>query len=185
MKSMTLLLAPLIFGSVLCFYPSVATAQTTSGTRSSSPDDDRQVLKALLEEMRQLRLALQHTQAVSQRIQVTLERLRLQQDRVDSIRDLLDTTRARLNELRNVKPQLEERVKTADETLAQTVDQSKRTELELQIKELKAGIGRLSREEEQKRQADSDLSAELQSAQAKLNELQNQLDGMMRQLEAP
>ena len=61
---------------------------SASGQSRSSPDtsqaDDRQIMQALVYEMRQLRLAVQRTNVISHRLQITLERLRLQQARVDS-----------------------------------------------------------------------------------------------------
>lgn len=72
-------------------------------------EDDKQVLKALLEEVRQLRLALQRSNAVSHRLQITVERLRLQQARVDSLTRSLDNVRVRVTDLKSARPQIESR----------------------------------------------------------------------------
>jgi hypothetical protein len=67
------------------------------------PQEDRQVLRALLDEMRQLRLTLQRANAVNHRMQITVERLRLQQGRVDSIARSLENVRSRMTDLKTAR----------------------------------------------------------------------------------
>ena len=71
------------------------------------------------------------------------------------------------------------------ELLNRTTDAAKRSEMEAQIKQTKARLNAQSREEEQSRQRELELTADLQAAQTKLNDLNNQLDTIMRELEAP
>lgn len=183
MKQRILLIVLVAVASALCFAPPAVSGQTRKAVESS-PDEDRQVLRALLEEMRQLRLALQRTQVISQRIQVTLERMRLQQAHADSLTRALESVRGRLSEIRGARPRMEEQIKDGEELMSQAVDANRRAEMEAQIKEGKGRLGMLAREEEQSRQREAQLSAELQSAQAKLSDLDGQLDNMMRELEA-
>ncbi len=150
-----------------------------------SREEDRQVLKALLEEMRLLRLSLQRANTLNYRVQITLERVRLQQARVDSITRSVENVRARLNDLKNARPQMEEQIKFVEETLGRGTDQNRRAEIELQLREMKARLAAWSRDEEQLRVSEASLTSELQGEQSKLSELQGQLDNMLRQWEAP
>jgi len=153
--------------------------------RLAESEDDKQVLKALLDEVRQLRLTLQRSNALNHRLQITVERLRLQQGRVDSITRSLENLRTRLSDLKNARPQMEEQVRDAEELTARATQQNRREEFEQQIKEMKGRLAALSRDEEQLGEREAALSSELQIEQNKLNELNGQLENMMRQLDGP
>lgn len=148
-------------------------------------EDDKQVLKALLEEVRQLRLALQRSNSVSHRLQITVERLRLQQGRVDTITRNLESLRLRANDLKSARPQIEEQIKYAEEILGRTTEQDRRAEIEVNVKEMKARLASWSREDEQLREREVTLNLELQVEKNKLLELDGQIENMMRQLDQP
>jgi SMC interacting uncharacterized protein involved in chromosome segregation len=184
MKQLIIISALMICASGVCPLSSLAFAQSTKGAQAA-PDQDKQVLTELLQEMRQLRVALQRMQVVSQRTQVTLERIRLQQNRVDSISRTLENLRTHLADIRAARPTIEDDMRDMDELLNRTTDATKRSEIEAQIKETKARLNSQSRQEEQSRQRELELTADLQAAQVKLNDLNNQLDNIMRELEGP
>jgi SMC interacting uncharacterized protein involved in chromosome segregation len=183
MKQLIIIGALLFCGSGAWPIGSVALAQ--SQQVPAVPDHDKQVLRELLQEMRQLRVALQRMQLVSQRTQVMLERIRLQQNRVDSISRILESLRTHLAEVKAARPAIDDDIRDMDELLNRTTDTTKRSEIEAQIKETKARLNAQSREEEKSRQRELELTADLQAAQAKLNDLNNQLDTIMRELESP
>lgn len=149
------------------------------------PHEERQVLRALLDEMRQLRLALQRANAVNHRLQITVERLRLQQGRVDSIARSLENVRSRMTDLKSSRPQMEEQMKYVEEVLARATEQNRRELVELELKEMKARMASWSREEEQLREREAALTSELQIEQNKLSELNGQLENVIRQLDGP
>lgn len=150
-----------------------------------SSKEDKQVLRTLLDEVRQLRLALQRSNALNHKVQIALERLRLQQARVDSLTRSLENLRTRISDLKNARPQMEEQIKNADEMIARATEQNRREEIEHQLKEMKTRLASWSREEEQLREREVALSSELQIEQNKLNELHGQLENMVRQLDGP
>jgi len=149
------------------------------------PQEDKQVLRALLDEMRQLRLALQRANAVNHRLQITVERLRLQQGRADSIARSLENVRSRMTDLKTARPQMEEQIKYAEEVMARATEQNRPELVELELKEIKARMASWSREEERLREREAALTSELQIEQSKLNELNGQLENMIRQLDGP
>lgn len=148
-------------------------------------EDDKPVLKALLEEVRQLRLALQRSNALSHRLQITVERLRLQQARVDSLTRSLDNVRVRVADLKSARPQIEEQIKYAEEVVGRATEQNRRDEIQQHVKEMKARSASWSREEEQLREREMALNLELQIEQNKLNQLNGELENLIRQLDGP
>jgi chromosome segregation ATPase len=179
------ILAALLVVAAAAFF---VVATTVSGQTGSPPgpsrDDDRQVLRALLDEVRQLRLALQRANVVSHRLRVALERIRLQQARVDSLTRALEGVRSRLTDLKAARPQMEDQIKYAEDVMSGTADPTRRAELEQQIKEMRGRLSVWAREEEQARNREGELSSELQAEQTKLNDLHNRLDYMERELES-
>lgn len=184
MKRLIIIGALLFCASAIGPSASVAYAQSANVVQTAA-DQDKQVLAELLKEMRQLRVDLLRMQTVSQRAQVTLERLRLQQTRVDSISRSLESVRTHLADIRAARPAIEDDMRDIDDLLNRTTDTIKRSEIEAQIKETKTRLNAQNREEEQSRQRELELTGDLQAAQAKLNDLNNQLDSIVRELEAP
>src|SRR5438874_1290639 len=135
MKKLIIMGALLVGVSAALPAGSTAMAQTTKSVQSSPDDQEKQVLVELLQEMRELRIALQHMQAVSQRTQVTLERIRLQQNRVDSISRTVENLRTHLADIRAARPAVEDDMREMNELLTRTTDATKRSEIEAQIKE--------------------------------------------------
>ena len=149
----------------------------------SAKEDDQQVLRTLLDEVRQLRMALQRSNALNHKVQITVERLRLQQGRVDSLTRSLENVRSRITDLKSSRPQMEEQIKYVEAVLARLTEQNRREQVELEVKEMKARVASWSREEEQLREREAALTSELQIEQNKLNELNSQLENMVRQLD--
>ena len=136
----------------------------------SAKEDHQQVLRTLLDEVRQLRMALQRSNALNHKVQITVERLRLQQGRVDSLTRSLENVRSRITDLKSSRPQMEEQIKYVEAVLARLTEQNRREQVELEVKEMKARVASWSREEEQLRQREAALTSELQSEQNKLSE---------------
>lgn len=170
--------------TVFFIFPLVVSGQVRKGAESP-PDDDRRILRALLEEVRQLRVELQRANVVSQRLQITLARIRLQESRVDSLTRSLQTVRSHLIEMRETRSRVENEMKESEERMSREPEGDARKLLEFQIKEMRTRLNILAREEEQAGNRETELNVQLQAEQAKLGDLNNQLDNMVRQLETP
>jgi chromosome segregation ATPase len=170
--------------SIIFIAPAAVSGQVRKAEGPTQSEDGR-ILQALLDEVRQLRLELRRANAVSQRLQVALARTRLQEARVESLARSLQTSRTRLAEVQETRSRVEGEIKEAEERLGREPNGDPRAMLEFEIKEMRNRLGILAREEEQARGRESSLATELQAEQAKLNDLNNQLDDMMRQLETP
>ena len=162
-----------------------APAKAQTRNPATATDDHEQTLKQLLTEVRELRLALQRAAFSNTRFQMLIERLRIEQSHVDSLRRDLENVRNQLSELKAVKPRLEQEIKDAETRLDQVTDPSAHAEFESRIKMMKENLARTAPEEERLRNREAALESEFQSSQARLNELNSQLDALMTEMKAP
>jgi chromosome segregation ATPase len=178
----TATLALVIALGFCCFHPARTLAQTQN---SVSPYDHDQTLKQLLTEVRELRLALQRATFSNTHFQMLIERVRVVESHLDSLRRDLDGVRSQISDLQAMKPRLEQQVKDAEDSLDRVTDPNGHADWESRIKSMKAEFARIGPEEERLRTREAALDSELQSSQAKLNELNSQLDSLMNELKAP
>jgi chromosome segregation ATPase len=114
-----------------------------------------------------------------------IERVRVQQAHVDALSRQLDNVHSQVAEMKAAKPQMEQQIKDAEDLLDRTPDPNAHSDLESRIKGGKANLARLAQEDERLRNRETALDSELQAAQAKLNELNSQLDSLMSELKGP
>jgi len=150
-----------------------------AAVNQSPQSDNGQPMQALLNEVRQLRLAIQRSNLNTYHAQVTLERLRLQQQRVDRLNEKLEKVRAELAEIRSHQARLPEDLKRVEDELAKETDPNRRRELEGIQQYLKRAPEHLVEMQEQ----EALLAGQLQPEQAKLNELNERLDALQKELE--
>ena len=165
---------------------STASAQAQSNKAGESVQGDRdQTLRQLLTEVRELRLAVQRATVNSSRFQMLIERVRVQQAHVDALSHQLENIHSQVAEMKAAKPQMEQQIKDAEDLLDRTPDPNAHAELDSRIKGGKANLARLAQEDERLRNRETAIDTELQTAQAKLNELNSQLDALMGELKVP
>src|SRR6266853_6322522 len=172
------MLASILGVVTLCFvYPTGAQAQTNKPGESTQGDRD-QTLRQLLTEVRELRLAVQRATVSNTRFQMLIERVRVQQVHVDALSRQLENVHSQVAEMKAAKPQMEQQIKDAEDLLDRTPDPNAHADLESRIKGGKANLVRLAQEDERLRNRETALDSELQAAQAKLNELNGQMDAL-------
>ena len=111
-----------------------------------------------------------------------IERVRIQQGHVDALGRQLEDVPSQVAEMRTRKLQLEQVIKDSESLLDRTTDLNAHVELESRIKVMKINSASLTQEEERLRNREAALDTELQAAQARLNELNGQLDSLMSEL---
>lgn len=149
----------------------------------ASQPDSGQTMQALLGEVRQLRLAIQRSNLNTYHAQVTLERLRLQQQRVDRLTEKLEAARKELAAMRRNMAELPEASKKLEAQLARESDANKRRELEGRQELFKSMIESAPEDVARLQETESELSGQLQREQVKLNELNDRLDTLQKELE--
>ncbi len=168
----------------LCFVAPLRTQAQTNKPESAKGDSD-QTLKQLLTEVRELRLAVQRAMVNNTRFQMLIERVTVEQAHVDALSRQLENVHSQVAEMKAAKPQMEQQIKGAEDLLDRTPDPSAHADLESRIKGGQANLARLTQDDERLRSRETALDTELQAAQAKLNELNSQLDALMSELKAP
>jgi len=159
------------------------TASIASTGSSAQGAQGDQTLQALLSEVHQLRLAIQRSNLNTYHAQITIERMKLQQQRVDRLQAQIGDVRQQLAETRKRLSQTSDDFKQAEIILARETDAAKRADTEMRYRDYKSELDELTEKEQQQRQAEIQLSAQLQLEQAKLNELNERLDTLQRELE--
>ena len=101
----------------------------TNSVNQSQPADNGQTMQALLNEVRQLRLAIQRSNLNAYHAQVTFERVRMQQQRVDRLNEKLSETREQIARMKMEGAQLPEYARGIESKLSQETDPAKRHEL--------------------------------------------------------
>jgi len=158
--------------------PLLAPAQQAGNELSS----DKATIQALLVEVRQLRLALERSTSILPRVQLAAQRLQAQQDRVDRLSRELRNYRAD-SDSKPGKEKLALALKQIESEMGQTQDAARRKEMENVSKSLAAEIEQVTFREQQDRAQEIELMSQLQSEQAKLRTLSDQLDALEKKLE--
>jgi chromosome segregation ATPase len=173
--------------TVLCFLLcSVASAQDRN-TASRRPSSDDQVLQALLKEVRLMRISLERATSAnldSYRAQILVERLRIQQEHVDRLARQLDAVRNDLAEMATARRQLAERSKELEEIIRAGGDAEQTKQAENELRDLKYAMEQQREKEQTRHDQEGKWNAELQTEQAKLADLNSQLDRLERKLES-
>jgi predicted nucleic acid-binding Zn-ribbon protein len=167
---------------------SVSLAPTHGQTRNpaaASPDEREQTLKQLLTEVHELRLALQRASFSNTRFQMLLERVRVEQSHVDSLHKDLESVRTQISEFQAVKPRMDQQIKDAEAELDRTTDPNAHADLESRLKLMRSDLARLGPEEERLRTRETAMETEFEASQAKLSELNSQLDNLLVELKNP
>ena len=165
--------------------PQTATGNNAKGEQG----DNEQAMQALVNEVRQLRLAIQRSNLSAHHSQVVIERMRSQQQTVDRVADRLRWAREEASRHRMYMPlqqaEIQNRVKLIEGDLSENLSANARRVKEGELEITKQRLGMMGQEETRLRENESQLAAQLQIEQAKLAELNDQLDALQRELEIP
>jgi len=167
--------------ALLCFTSPIG-ASAQAG-KPAEPEQDGKMLRTLLDEVRQLRLAIERSNLSSYRVQIAIERMRLQQSRVDSLMRDLDNVRLQLVNLKMSRTQAEARVKDLEDQMNDETESARKVQIERQYKDQKRNLDVQIKWEDQQRERETQLNIRLQEEQAKLTEINNRLDTLERELE--
>jgi len=151
----------------------------SSNTRAQSTNTSSKQETAsneLINEMRQLRIAVQQLSVNAYRGQVMVERLRLQQEQVNRLSQELSATRNQIGDIRAeqivFKTRSDEAEKQKEAGLAN----------ESQSVKLKEMLESLKRAEERLIERDGQLSAQLDEERSNLTDLNRRLDALEREM---
>jgi chromosome segregation ATPase len=177
--------------SVICFliltisiFGSFGSSQTTVNSPAKAAQGE-QTMQALLNEVRQLRIAIQQSNLSVYRAQVIVERSRSQQQRVDRLADRLRETRDRMANWKMGQADLQFELKMIEERINRTTDAAERSHQEDNQERIKTRLAALAQENTRLQEQESQLAGQLNIEQARLAEFNDQLDALQRELETP
>jgi hypothetical protein len=167
--------------ALLCVFVGVAAfgrAPAAQQTAAASND----ITVALLQEVRGLRMAMEHSAAVAPRVQLTLARLNIEEQRIAQLAAQFDRARQELTihtlAVRRTSDALEE----TEKSLQATIDEQLRRASESQIRELKQQLKAQAASEDAARTRENDAAQALTIEQNRWNELNARLDELERLL---
>ena len=157
---------------------------TTNSPAQNAQGENAQTMQALMNEVRQLRLAIQRSTLSAHHAQAIIERMRSQQQQVDRLTDRLRETRDRIANVKLGQIDLQGELKRSEGRLRRNNTQSEPVEDENQ-EIVKTRLRFLEQEEARMREQESQIVAQLPIEQARLAELNDRLDALQRELETP
>jgi len=165
----------LMLGLLLCSGPVFAQSTST----------DSQTLQALLAEVRQLRMDLRNTTAAAQRAQILLYRLQAQETVVAHASQRLDETRLKLAQTQDERKHLAAEIKHQEDIASHgQLTLAQRSQIDEYLPQIKARHEAAQTEEQQRQTNETEAENQLGMEQAKLTDLQDQLERLQRILES-
>ena len=156
---------------------------SVSSGKAPSETSDSQTVKALLDEVHQLRLAMQRNGVATYRAQITLERLKLQQARVDELMREQTELRNRIKDFEQNLPNLTGQLTELEKLVPLATTPAERNEREMMIRRVNDAIEREKHQIQELREREPQVATRVQAEQTKLAELNESLDKLERELE--
>jgi len=160
----------------------IALLGITMGTTFAQTDRDNpasagvvKILEELLSEVRQLRKTTQEKHLDAYRGLMVVERFRLQQERVDRLARQLDELRLDLSNMETHLPEMQERVKNFETQLEGEQEPARKSQLESEMKAFRSLLDQQVSQHQLLQERESQLNVQLQTEQAKLDELNQKL----------
>jgi len=151
--------------------------------RSQASSTDTKALQAILEEVRQLRRDLHATAATVQRAQIVLYRLRLQTDVISRLTQKLEESHTRVEQLKSARIQTAARIKSTEDSLELTQDPGTRKQMEDMLAATKTHLETMASQQQEYEAKESEQTSQLRLEQAKLEDLEAQLEKIQKTLE--
>ncbi len=142
----------------------------------SAPAADQAVSSDLLAEIRDLRHDLWNTAATIQRVQIAMYRLQAQTALLDKATERLDQARMQCKQQKDQQKFLAAQLEQVEERKQDPQDASYKTSAEQMIAQFKLSLETLTGEMQQCQADQTDAEAQFRAEEAKMNDLQGQLD---------
>jgi hypothetical protein len=158
-------------------------AAQTSNSSSPVPTQEAPITREVVNELQQLRQAVERSNLNQYRVTIAIERLRLQQELVTSLNRDWEGLRQSVANHQTGRMMMAERLKELEQVFNNAADPQHRKTLEEEQKQVKAQLGRLEQLEQSERVRENELRARLDAERGRLNELNERLDALEREFE--
>ena len=155
----------------------------TLGAQLAEPDS--RVTQALINEMQQLRLAIERSTLLGARTQLAVSQLQLQDTAVARLKQQYDEVRTNGASINVRRTQFAEEVKDLEQrrTTPEFSNPQKLEMLDSQLKQMKYEMDRSTAEEQIRLAREGDLAVQLQAAQAQIAESRSRIAEMEKALD--
>lgn len=160
----------------------VANAQTAKNTETTRTDE-KQLLREMLDEMRQLRVVIQQSNLNVYRAQIILGRVRIQQEHIDRVARQLEEHQNEINGIKLSQTQLAGKIADLEEQIKLGSDTENRDQQQIECRELKQALQQQTQREVYLTEQKDKLNSQLQVEQSKLDVLNNDLTEIEKTLQ--
>jgi len=157
-----------------------------AAAQTAKPVENTDTMKELLGEVRSLRQALQTLQRMSvdtYHTQLMVDRIRISREDVRRLKDTLNDTRDTITRTQQAIPNGLEEQKTLEALLSVETDLAKKTQFEFELKRSRSAVEMYKSQVETLKQREQDLTADLRTEQAKLEDLEGRLNLLEQTIE--
>lgn len=172
-----------VFGFVL-FSLAQQTPRPVTTPPMGSAMDEANSLPAILREVKQIRASIPRSNLNSFNAEITMNRVRLQVETLKALTTRLEETKASIKKLQEDSEEQRLIRKTLEERLQRTIDPIQRAGLEYAIEQLKLKVNNAFQNIQELRAQEYRLTNQIQMEQGRLDELNNRLDAIQREIEA-
>jgi chromosome segregation ATPase len=164
---------------------SLILSATVNAQQTTPQSPDTQILRQLVTEVRQLRLALERTNSLNSRLQITLQRIQLQQNQVNRIGGQLESLRNEIVRSEAEQGQATSNLTDLESRIEQEQNPNTQKTLQGEQKYMKALVEQKARVVQDERTREGELTSSWQAEQGKFSELQARLDSLEKLIEPP
>jgi archaellum component FlaC len=169
-----------VCGVVLCLLAvALAWRVPIAGQETAAGKD---VLPALLAEVRALRLAMEQMAAAGPRVQLVMGRLQLQEQRLNDARRKLDEAHDSIANLERESGEARDRMSLMEETAQRTAEPTERDALSAQVKQFKAILAQKAADIQRLRDQEAELTGVVAMEESRWTEISQRLDELERSL---
>jgi chromosome segregation ATPase len=166
--------------ALFCVFVGVTGFGRAPAGQRTAPSSD--IMTALIQEVRQLRMAMEQSAAVAPRVQLTLARLNIEEQRIAQLAAQFDRARQEVSihalTVRRLSGELEE----IEKSLQATTDEPRRQAVEVGINDLKRQLKLHAASEDAARTREHEAAQALTIEQNRWNDLNARLDELERLL---
>lgn len=143
--------------------------------------NDAQLLREILAELKQLRSTIARTNVNQIRFQATFDQYKSQQNRVDSMNRELDSIKTQLT-VNPYRANSEDMIKATEERMEQTTDPRMRQNFERQIQSIKRNLEAQDQREKRTKERQTTLEMQIPIEQSKLDQLNVELESIKQDI---
>jgi len=176
----------ILLGGLFCLLflaPQQTISAQSAQSKGSVSAGDNQTLQALLDEVHQLRMALEHANRTANEAQILVERIRIQQPRVDGLAHELGEIRSQIAKNQSQQGQFAKEIKEYETRLTSEQSFAGRADYEQQYKALQQALDVAKQSEQLLKDREAQLTSQVQLEQAKLDELNQRLDEVQHEIQ--